>query len=340
MRKVPKYRQLAEYVESKIICGGYAEGRPIPSLRQLMEKFDLSINSARKGVALLADKGLLEFRHGAGTFVPLRRTLPGKVLILVVSNYNGSNRDDSFTSLTLGGIDHAVSEEKIHQRRVSMTAEECSEAVLRKEIASAGADAVILVGGYDEYLRLSQFNRVAVGVGLHQSFDGVFSLIDLDPFRAAELAADYFMRRRKQRLVLVNRDRENLRCRRRLFLQSWSECGGADIDEEYFCTVPQFEEQKGYLYFCGGDALADAQRYRALTGRSLHEDFTILCMDGKPLFNSDHGERIPTLALNWHEAGMLAVQECLRRLSRPGSSARRIYLEPGLYRCGNLLSCK
>ena len=69
-KAAPVIRDLA----SKIACGTYGPGRKIPSLRKLSERYGVSVSTARRSVKALADKGMLTFLHGSGTFVAEKRS--------------------------------------------------------------------------------------------------------------------------------------------------------------------------------------------------------------------------------------------------------------------------
>lgn len=67
---VPYHLQIKEVLEKEIIAGKYCER--IPSELELMERFDVSRSTVRQAVNHLVDEGLLEKKHGKGTFVSFR----------------------------------------------------------------------------------------------------------------------------------------------------------------------------------------------------------------------------------------------------------------------------
>ncbi|MFA1821419.1 GntR family transcriptional regulator [Virgibacillus oceani] len=67
---IPLHIQLKEEIEKQIRKGFY-KGQ-IPSERQLMEEFHTSRSTVREAINLLVMEGILEKKHGKGTFVSLR----------------------------------------------------------------------------------------------------------------------------------------------------------------------------------------------------------------------------------------------------------------------------
>jgi GntR family transcriptional regulator len=67
---IPLHIQLRKLIEDKILKGEYRE--KIPSERELMDGFYVSRSTVREAVAQLVLDGILEKRHGKGTFVSIR----------------------------------------------------------------------------------------------------------------------------------------------------------------------------------------------------------------------------------------------------------------------------
>ncbi len=313
-------------IESKIVCGCYRAGEKIPSLRQLMEHFDISLNTARRGIKSLVDKGLLEFRHGSGTYVAEHRVVPVNCRIVVISvAFSPQPLHHLFSGLAMNGVQDAAKSGAFRIEHKTFEANQINDLILER--LSEKYDGIIMLGGYDAYLRQPKLHTVAAGLAMHCSFGGMFSLIDLDPFRAAELAVAFFLSHHCCHVVIVTRRRANFQFR--------GECFKAIFPGKIISTVTehveQFDPDAGYLYLSGSDALKDAQEFQRIQGRRLCDTNTILCIDGKPMFSGHTELGIPSIAINWREAGMLVAGECLRRITYPGTAARRIYLSPELY---------
>lgn len=63
------FLQIAEQVEDSVVSGSLAEGQQAPSTNELALFYRVNPATAAKGMALLADKGILEKRRGVGMFV-------------------------------------------------------------------------------------------------------------------------------------------------------------------------------------------------------------------------------------------------------------------------------
>jgi GntR family transcriptional regulator len=66
---LPLYYQLAHHLRQEIYAGGLQPGHGIPSERELMRTHNLSRNTVRQALDMLAKEGLVVRDHGHGTFV-------------------------------------------------------------------------------------------------------------------------------------------------------------------------------------------------------------------------------------------------------------------------------
>lgn len=69
----PLYLQLKNSLTEAIRSGRYAPGEPVPTETQLCEQYAVSRITVRRAISELQEEGLLEKRHGKGTFVSFRR---------------------------------------------------------------------------------------------------------------------------------------------------------------------------------------------------------------------------------------------------------------------------
>lgn len=93
MAEVPKYRQFAEILRSKILSGEYEIGARLPSEVDLMEEWDTSRTTVRQALAMIANEGLTESRKGSGVRVKDvsdRRDLHGFKPIVRIETTRGS----------------------------------------------------------------------------------------------------------------------------------------------------------------------------------------------------------------------------------------------------------
>ncbi|MFF3936020.1 GntR family transcriptional regulator [Streptomyces phaeofaciens] len=63
------YQQVAAAIREAILKGEYEPGAPLPSEAQLMERYQVSRPTVRNAVAALRAEGLIDVRHGKGSFV-------------------------------------------------------------------------------------------------------------------------------------------------------------------------------------------------------------------------------------------------------------------------------
>lgn len=65
----PLYAQIQEYIAEMILSGQLGPESKIPSERDLSESLEVSRMTTRKAITELVNEGLLERRHGSGTYV-------------------------------------------------------------------------------------------------------------------------------------------------------------------------------------------------------------------------------------------------------------------------------
>jgi GntR family transcriptional regulator len=65
----PVYVQVAEILRARIEAGELLPDRPVPSESQLQQEFGVARGTARKGIALLREQGLVVTVRGRGSFV-------------------------------------------------------------------------------------------------------------------------------------------------------------------------------------------------------------------------------------------------------------------------------
>ena len=68
----PKYLRIHGALRDRITSGQWPPGIPLPAQRDLADEFGVSIMTLRQALQLLADDGLIDTRHGSGTFVASR----------------------------------------------------------------------------------------------------------------------------------------------------------------------------------------------------------------------------------------------------------------------------
>ena len=63
------YQQVAAAIREAILSGEFEPGAPLPSEAQLIERYKVSRPTVRNAVAALRAEGLIDVRHGKGSFV-------------------------------------------------------------------------------------------------------------------------------------------------------------------------------------------------------------------------------------------------------------------------------
>jgi GntR family transcriptional regulator len=71
----PKYQRIADALRREISEGRYAPGERMPAETELVDRFDVSLPTVRQALGVLRAEGLIESRHGKGTFVKEDRRL-------------------------------------------------------------------------------------------------------------------------------------------------------------------------------------------------------------------------------------------------------------------------
>jgi GntR family transcriptional regulator len=68
----PKYLRIEAALRDRIAGGRWPAGTALPAQRELADEFGVSIMTLRQALQLLADGGLIDTRHGSGTYVAAR----------------------------------------------------------------------------------------------------------------------------------------------------------------------------------------------------------------------------------------------------------------------------
>ncbi|MBC3987807.1 GntR family transcriptional regulator [Streptomyces sp. AC563] len=65
----PPYRQIAADLIAEIERGELAPGKPLPSEKELTERYGVARNTARSALAVLRERGLIYTVSGRGSYV-------------------------------------------------------------------------------------------------------------------------------------------------------------------------------------------------------------------------------------------------------------------------------
>jgi len=67
--KRPMYVQIVEQIKQQIAVGDWAEGQPIPSIRQLAIDLQVSVITVKRAYYELEREGIIVTQHGKGSYV-------------------------------------------------------------------------------------------------------------------------------------------------------------------------------------------------------------------------------------------------------------------------------
>jgi len=81
--KIPKYRQVADYIISNIAAGAIKVGDRIPSINEISEEFLLSRDTVEKAYKNLRHRGIITSVHGKGFYVSSTSRKEGKAILMI-----------------------------------------------------------------------------------------------------------------------------------------------------------------------------------------------------------------------------------------------------------------
>lgn len=67
--RTPPWQQIAADLREEIAAGRYGPDDPLPSIKSLVQRYDVNRKTANKALASLADEGLVEVEPGMGFYV-------------------------------------------------------------------------------------------------------------------------------------------------------------------------------------------------------------------------------------------------------------------------------
>ncbi len=326
--------KLSRYVEAQIASGAFRPGMQLPPLKEWADTFGLSESSARRSLLKLCESGLLELRHGQGTFVRMRRENDDgdQRRIAVITTRSTDSDGGTYCGRIIRGIQKRAEEQHTQLLLNFIPYANCTVQKLHQN--TAGCDGLILVGCYDCMLDGVPEEIPVVGANMHNTYGGKVSTVDLDPFRAAELAADYFRKHGKKRVHVFSHDetsryfRTVFRLRATTFLECWREYGEGILHTLHPSTPDDLKElrtpEDGYLWDSGARTRDCQDAYLRTTGRILADDYCIFSIDGRQLGDPNFVP-VATAATDYFAMGEAAFDECLARIRNPGRGMRRIF---------------
>jgi DNA-binding GntR family transcriptional regulator len=73
MSLIPRYHQIASWLNAQIASATFVPGQRIPTERELGDRFGVARETVRRATALLRQEATIEVRQGKGTYVAARR---------------------------------------------------------------------------------------------------------------------------------------------------------------------------------------------------------------------------------------------------------------------------
>lgn len=328
----PSYSKMTEYVEAMIAAGTYRSGDRLPTLRSLAEQFEINLDTARRGIWHLRDKGLLECRQGDGTYVNGIRKAeksPYRIGLLVRLGLPKT----AYAGYILRGLQEAAMEKTaatLEMRQGEIGFEYAEPNVLESiRDFSRSCDALVLIGNYDDTLHALPSQVPVVGVEMHSNYGGILSTISMDPVRSAELAVEFFLERKVKEVKIIDSHPPLHNFRGELFAARWAAHGRITRHEVGKVRPEAFLPEDpaiGYFFTGGTTAEESAKRLKTLTGQMLCRDFHAIALDGKSRLVPGY-QPMNVIMPDWLYAGEVALNEALRRIRTPGASSMRLYLD-------------
>lgn len=327
MNKNKIYTEMTRYIESMIASGIYPPESKAPSLRDLTQKFGISLGTAKRGIDKLVEKGILEFRHGSGTYVASsQKNIENGIFKRIAVFLVNDNPDISYCALALTGAQEAAAENHCSLLLNFFTYENISEESVKAN--SEGCEGMMFFGCYDLHLRRLGHSIPGVGLSMHSSYGGLLSLIELDPFKAAEDAALFFSSKGYKHVKIISHDMPPHKARGQIFKEIWEPYGSSELqyyNEQIFSAEVLNDEKSAYFFSSGSDFNGASSIFEQEHGKTMSSMRCVVSVDGKSLFVPGY-HPVNTVAIDWREAGKTALEELLRRINSPGTSARRIYI--------------
>ena len=327
MTKPEKAKKMIDYLEERLVSGQYSVGSKIPSVRRLADKFEVSYGTALRGIDYLCEQGIFEKIPHRGVFVCERQVARSnnkvKRIAVFMEPYVTEVHCGMCYTAFLGMQELALKSGYTFMVNPLMTENATTDAI--KEM-SKGAEGVILLNEYDLRLKDLKLNIPVVGVLVDNSFNGTISTVNLDPWSAAKMAADFFESQGMEKVKIISSYKPVFVTRGQAFATIWREKGFRyDL-----LTTPKYEKidfdkKCGYLFTSDQYAQNYSEEFMEKTGYTLAEKHVILGMDGKQLIDP-HFHRFPSIAINWKNIGEIAFNECLNRINNPTLPPKNITL--------------
>jgi DNA-binding transcriptional regulator YhcF (GntR family) len=326
MNKVSKkINELIDKLRGDILCGYLKSGDRLPTIRQLMDDFNLSQGSVSRSINILCEQGLVYKKAGSGVYVndlqhSISQSNDYHITVFASQSSNDFRTEGTMLAHIYLGIAD-VAECKITLINTKQLI------IPRAELEKANkeSDAIIFLGEYDSEETGLDLQVPAVGVFMNNTYNGKLSLLDIDPFDAAKRAVTYFQQYGIEQVHIISSMLPIFYARAKTFETYWRQKNKSTLFSPNDAVI-DFQEGHGYFFSSDTVCQAHCKEFFHKTGKKLHEFAHIFSIDGKrylPKYSDDF-YKFPSYGVDWKQIGKQAYEECIYRIKNIGTPSRTI----------------
>ncbi len=191
MKRDRRAAAMLEYVVAQIRSCRFGPGSRLPPVARLAAQFDLCYATAYRAMdVLVRDRWLVRDSRGRLLVMPTARRRKQELRILLLLNPDETQQTtihpvwlDTFMRLCVKWL-------RKEPCVVSLAVRDASAETIRA--AAAGCGGVVYCGSYDRRLVASPVTLPQVGTGMRGFPDGGCTTVNIDPYKAAAAAVDFF----------------------------------------------------------------------------------------------------------------------------------------------------
>ena len=323
-----RIKELLDKLRGDILCGYLKSGDRLPTVRQLMDDFNLSQGSVTRSINVLCEEGMIYKKAGSGVYVNNISSNPKHVKNRTITVFTSQTSDAFLHEETmLANIYLGIKSDAdckinlIHTETLAIP-----EATLQQ--ANKESDGIILLGEYDNKAIDINLQVPTVGVFMNNAYNGKLSLIGLDPFDAAQQAMSYFGKKVKG-VHIISSMLPIFHMRAKIFETYWRH-GSNPVLFSPENTLIDFKKEWGYFFSSDTICQRHCEEFFHQTGEKLHKFTHIFSIDGKRFLPKCNAEfyNFPSYSVDWKQIGKYAYEECIYRINNTGTPGRRIFV-PG-----------
>lgn len=264
---VPLYYKLKEDIRSKISSDEYPVGSVIPGEFQLMEAYGVSRTTVVKAISELVNEGLLQRKHGKGTFVcrPEKRFSAKQIIGIAMVTHG------HLYGPLAARIVSNLKEHEYYCLTVEVAEDDRNYARLRSLVEKNPAFLVVDGNDFLPFEALENYRGRTIFVFRNEGEEiNLGDNILSDYYRGGELVADYLVSMGHERLVYISHTVRKKQKTLQAMIKGVSDTlarNGLPSENLKFCPYPKDKrkisdllkkEQKPLAVFCSEDFLAKA----------------------------------------------------------------------------------